>query len=281
MLTHSVYYWEALGPLLIFIPFWNQQLKLLTSVGFILMHAGFGICMRLGVFIYIPAIAVLVLLPAYFWDDLFFPFMKKKFRSCQAIFYPENCLHCQNLILTLSSFFLLPGTRVIPIREDKRLWNCYLKVVDHRGSIYQNAQALCCLCQSSPMLFPLSFILSSTYIQTGIDKLLDIAHHGHHFSSKYNIITDDLFSFDEYFKGLNSSNATELPSGVNGMLLNCTHAKKQKIDVTKKFKKVMFWMLMIGLVVYIIFWNLHELKWYTMEQPWVQIAWYIICISLF
>ena len=60
---------EAAGPALLFVPFHNGRVRLAVVVGFLLFHlVGLRLCLELGPFPWVCAVAWLALLPGRFWD---------------------------------------------------------------------------------------------------------------------------------------------------------------------------------------------------------------------
>lgn len=68
ILTMLVIFWEFCGPFFLLFPFDRGQIRTLGVLGFGLMHAGFGLCMHLGLFAWIGICMSWVLLPSWFWD---------------------------------------------------------------------------------------------------------------------------------------------------------------------------------------------------------------------
>jgi hypothetical protein len=66
--TMLVIHWEFFGPFCFFFPFDRGQVRTLGVAGFVALHTGFGMCMRLGFFAWIGVSMPLVLLPAWFWE---------------------------------------------------------------------------------------------------------------------------------------------------------------------------------------------------------------------
>ncbi len=69
-LTHAVYYFEFWGPALLFFPVFAVPMRTFAVLGFILMQAGFGVCIRLGFFPWTMSAVMLLFLPSPFWDRL-------------------------------------------------------------------------------------------------------------------------------------------------------------------------------------------------------------------
>jgi hypothetical protein len=70
-LTFTTVVMEALGPVLLFCPVFTGPVRVAAVTGFALFHlVGLNLCMDLGIFPYICAVAWLSLLPGWFWDRL-------------------------------------------------------------------------------------------------------------------------------------------------------------------------------------------------------------------
>ena len=67
-MTYLVIGWEFYGPFLLFFPLDRGQVRTLAVLGFGAMHAGFGMCMELGLFAWIGLCMPLSLLPSWFWE---------------------------------------------------------------------------------------------------------------------------------------------------------------------------------------------------------------------
>jgi hypothetical protein len=71
VLTFGTLVLEAVGPLLLFVPVFNGPVRLAVVTGFVVFHlAGLGLCLELGLFPFVCALAWLALLPGWFWDRL-------------------------------------------------------------------------------------------------------------------------------------------------------------------------------------------------------------------
>lgn len=67
-LTHSVWWIEAFGPVLFFLPFWNGICRTVAFFVFCLMHIGIGLMMSLESFSTTMCVALITVLPAGFWE---------------------------------------------------------------------------------------------------------------------------------------------------------------------------------------------------------------------
>jgi hypothetical protein len=69
VLTFATLGIEAAGPALLFVPFHTSRVRLAVVVGFLLFHlVGLHLCLELGPFPWVCAVAWLALLPGRFWD---------------------------------------------------------------------------------------------------------------------------------------------------------------------------------------------------------------------
>lgn len=66
--THATWWLEAVGPLLLFIPFWTSTCRLLAVVLFMGLHIGLGMTLELGPFSWVMCAAWLPVLPRELWD---------------------------------------------------------------------------------------------------------------------------------------------------------------------------------------------------------------------
>ncbi len=124
-LTPCIFWLEAIGPLFMFSPIFNSQIRLITIFAFICLQLGFGSCLTVGIFPYITTIAILVFLPGLFWDRIFPNFLRIRalaslkdflFKSFlkTALFFNrlgfsapvENKFNLKPLINMLVAFFL-------------------------------------------------------------------------------------------------------------------------------------------------------------------------------
>lgn len=70
-LTYSVLTFEFIGTILLFTPIMLGPIRTLIIILFILMQIGFGISIRLGFFPVTASVAMLCLIPTWFWDKFF------------------------------------------------------------------------------------------------------------------------------------------------------------------------------------------------------------------
>lgn len=71
VLTYSTFWFELIGPLLLFCPFFRGPMRCLAVFGFAFFHVlGLGLCLELILFSYVCAVAWFAFLPGWFWEQL-------------------------------------------------------------------------------------------------------------------------------------------------------------------------------------------------------------------
>lgn len=79
--TFATWWFELIGPFLIFIPLQNSRARTAVVAAFMLFHAGMGVCLAVGLFPLISMAMVVALLPSSFWDRYVFRRVVQ-FRRC-------------------------------------------------------------------------------------------------------------------------------------------------------------------------------------------------------
>ncbi|KAF2069398.1 hypothetical protein CYY_009282 [Polysphondylium violaceum] len=133
-LTWFSIYFEWYGVLLFYIPVKSLHgpLRTLGVIGFWCMHIGFGSCLRLGFFKYIPGMCVLVFLPKWFWDNLFNWLYTNTSKTSYIIYVNSNNDSVQRALNIYKQFFLLHSTPIIMAhRQDE-------DSLDGQKSMYQD-----------------------------------------------------------------------------------------------------------------------------------------------
>jgi hypothetical protein len=69
-LGFASFYWEAIGPVLAFLPFAINRIRPLVAIGFMGFHLGLALCLHIGLFPYVSMASWIVFLPPAFWDGL-------------------------------------------------------------------------------------------------------------------------------------------------------------------------------------------------------------------
>jgi predicted DCC family thiol-disulfide oxidoreductase YuxK len=162
-LTRAVFWFEVIGPLLLVSPFWTTRLRMTGIIAIVLMHAGIGIFMNIGIFTWVAPLSMLGLLPAEVWNKLA-DRLRTKERLALRIYYDQECLFCFRTVRLLKTFLLIPETVVEPaqtdpsVESDMRSRNSWV-VVDRQGNRHYRFAAIAVLAAHSPFLWPIVAIL--------------------------------------------------------------------------------------------------------------------------
>lgn len=116
-LTVAVVIWEGLGTLLLLTPKW--RVRLFGVIGFVLLHIGFGMFMRLGIFPFVSAICVVGFLPGEMWDRLGRRWHRKR-QNGLVIYYDGTCGFCAKFVALTKVFLILPSAQIRAGAEDEK-----------------------------------------------------------------------------------------------------------------------------------------------------------------
>ncbi|EGC30337.1 hypothetical protein DICPUDRAFT_41586 [Dictyostelium purpureum] len=121
-LTWFTIVFEWIGPLFFCIPFrkLHGPIRTIGVIGFWCMHFGFGSCMELGFFMYIPGMCSLVFLPSWFWDKIFdylYSNSKSQYRTTSLIYINSNNESLYKTISIYKQFFLLHSTPILMVQR--------------------------------------------------------------------------------------------------------------------------------------------------------------------
>ncbi|EGC30184.1 hypothetical protein DICPUDRAFT_158103 [Dictyostelium purpureum] len=112
VLTIAVAKWELIGIFFIFSPVYTDWFRFFSALGFIAMHVGFVMCLRLGLFFWVTAGAQLINIPTPVWE-IFFRWCERKILKGQRppkVYYNTTSPFSQKLALAIKTFFIVPGT---------------------------------------------------------------------------------------------------------------------------------------------------------------------------
>lgn len=166
LFTHGVFWFQALGPLLLFFPWRNGPVRTAAVFGFLAIHTGMSLCIQIGLFSWIAALAMVVFLPSWFWEAIFRR-MKTPARLRTRIFYDPACAVCSRWARLLQTFALLPETRVAaattasPI-DSPEYCRGSLQVTDENENRCDHLDAVRTIAARSPFLKPLALLLRSS-----------------------------------------------------------------------------------------------------------------------
>ena len=178
LLTHGVFWFQAIGPLLLFFPFRNGPVRTATVFGFISMHIGMSLCLQIGLFSWIAALAMVVFLPSWFWDGVLSR-LKTPERLHTRLLYDPACAICSRWATLLQTFALVPETQIIaaqtsnPLDSKKHCQGSW-QVIDENENKYDHLDAVGAIVGCSPLLKPLAFLFRSSLGEKIYNR---IAHH--------------------------------------------------------------------------------------------------------
>lgn len=168
-LTVSTLVLEMAGALLLFCPFRTKFVRFCVILAFVFLQIGLGVTLRLGLF---PVVSVAALLPfvtSSAWDRLFSR-LRTSERAGLRIYYDGNCGFCQRSLGLIKTFFLLPGTHILPAQSDPGIHEEMLRhnswiVIDNKQNRHLKFAALTEVLRVSPILWPIALILRLGWIK--------------------------------------------------------------------------------------------------------------------
>ncbi len=183
-LTVFTLYLEIIGPCLAFMPVATAPFRLVVIVLFLLLHAGFGLSIRLGFFPWISAASWMIFLPSEFWDRLFAR-LRTPSRLGLTIYFDGDCGFCKRLALAFRTFLLLPETALLPAQTNASIHEAMIKhhswvVVDATGQRYFKFDAFLATIRESPLLFWLVPFLSLAPISAAGRKFYEFVAANRH-----------------------------------------------------------------------------------------------------
>jgi hypothetical protein len=171
-LTHLTAFWETYGSLTLVSPLFFGPLRTFGLLAFIGMHQGFGVCLMLGLFPWVDAVSMLMLLPTWFWRKA----QALRPAACSAaqqrkltVYYDAGCRSCRSLCYLLQEALWVHGVTLAPSGTDAQvdaamLRDCSWQLRDARGAQPQllgGWQVFVALCSVSPLLWPVAPVLRS------------------------------------------------------------------------------------------------------------------------
>lgn len=105
-MTFFVLFLEMIGPILLFIPFWFNKIRITTVFAFFAMLIGMALCMRLGHFPFIGIASFILFLPMAFWDNLSKKFKIFEYKEDYKI-YSNNLDSYSRMINLVALFFII------------------------------------------------------------------------------------------------------------------------------------------------------------------------------
>lgn len=162
VLTFAALGFEWVGPLMIFIPFYNSFFRIVAVISFMLLHLGFELCFQIGVLSFLSMFIWMAFIPSLVWDRAAQCLATPERQGLQ-IYYDIDCGFCKKIVYLLRTFLLLPGTPLLPAQDDASIYEDMLAknswvVVDWQGRRHFKFAAIAYVCSLSPIFFFLASV---------------------------------------------------------------------------------------------------------------------------
>lgn len=155
-LSAFVWWLELLGPILIFVPFFNRYLRLLLLLLFVAMHIGFKLCLELGHFPFVSLASWTLFVGGWIWDALDTRQQRRETTPLR-IYYDRDCGFCLKSVLLIQQFLLLKRAQIAPAQNVPRAKalleaNYSWVIIDSDEQAYMKWQAFTIMLKHSPVL---------------------------------------------------------------------------------------------------------------------------------
>jgi hypothetical protein len=175
LVTAAVFWFEIVGPLLLISPFLTAPLRLVSLLGFFLMHMSFFLCLDLGLFPWIACVSLLGFVPSSFWDKISDWLATREERGLK-IHYDEQCGFCTKSVRMLRTFLLIPRSQLVSaqsdpsVASDMQRHNSWVVMTDD-GTRHFSFEAGATLFHASPILRPIGSLLATRALQPPGERL--------------------------------------------------------------------------------------------------------------
>jgi len=162
-LTFTSIWLELIGPILVFVPWFNRYFKLLVVTAFILLHLGFSIFLTIGLFPYISMTSWIVLVPPVFWDKLSM-WANRFYRHKIIVYCGKNPSVTYKIALLCRSFLSFRKLQIKEVTSNKAAElgvkeNRQIFVLEDEKKLYYGFDATKILVKKSPLVTILGFWL--------------------------------------------------------------------------------------------------------------------------
>jgi len=163
-LTHSIWWVEIVGPILIFSLILHRSLRTLCLAVFITLNVGQYFSMELGLFPLAALVMNLAFVPGWMWDGMERVFIRSISPNLR-IYYDEDCVICHKICRLLTVFLMIPGVPVRPAQSDPKaavllaINNSWV-VSDGVDTDYLEWDGVRHLLSNSPLFWPFVMLLS-------------------------------------------------------------------------------------------------------------------------
>ena len=153
--TWGVRFYEAIGPMLLFFPWFIGSIRTFVVFGFIALHAGFLTTLLIGIFPLVGIVSILFFLPSWFWDN-FLPTIATVLRKPIKIYYDKDCGFCWRTVQLLKTFVLSRESQIISVQSGpetelgRSRCNSW-RVVDGNGREYSHFQGVVAIMRATPL----------------------------------------------------------------------------------------------------------------------------------
>ncbi len=176
-LTCAVYWFELIGPAMLFLPVFTGPIRIILITGFILLHIGFGSCLELAIFPWVSSIAMIPFIPSWFWDKIAIKIFPDK-KINLKIYYDSDNDYCKKKALIINTLFflydkpeILPASIEPPIHAELKESSSWILVVDNEGKHYLKADALNKLMYESTLFKPFHIIFKFTFMKNLVNAI--------------------------------------------------------------------------------------------------------------
>lgn len=176
-LTYYVYLLELVGPFLIFSPLFHRTLRMTFMLAFMSMHLAFLLFLEIGFFPLISIIMNLTFMPGWMWDAIARR-LPQRANAGLHLWFDRGCDFCEKTCCFLRVFLFLPATQTRPAQDDpdigaeleaRNSW-----VVTNGNEHHYKFQALALVFCSSPIFFPIGWLLKRAIFRNVGDRLYDL-----------------------------------------------------------------------------------------------------------
>jgi predicted DCC family thiol-disulfide oxidoreductase YuxK len=155
-LTHSVLWFEFLGPVLLFSPLLTTRVRMVAVIGFWLLHLGILATLRIGIFPAVGIVSMIFFVPTCVWD-MSSLWLQQRRNLSLTVFYDGECGFCWRSVQLLKSFLLVPAATIRRAQDDPSVladmkrYNSWV-VVDGAGIRHFRYEAALAVTASWPFL---------------------------------------------------------------------------------------------------------------------------------
>ena len=164
LMTPATRWFELLGPAFLFFPIRTGPIRTMAVVAIIFLQIGFLFALFLGLFPFILMIAMLPFLPGWFWDKISRR-LRSPARAGLTLYYDGDCSFCRKSVFVLRAFFRLrevpitPAQAIPEVFENMERYRSWV-VMDDQGRQHYRFEGFLMILRSSPWAWPLAHLLT-------------------------------------------------------------------------------------------------------------------------